>query len=717
MRSIRWGFAVLFVVGALTRPGSLVGRDAWAAGAREEAVSTLRALRVATKQKTIVVSLIGSRAADFSSFAMTNPSRVVIDWAGSRVADTVEPMAFIRGPIRRITAGQLDSEAETVSRVVIELTQETPYHVIARGSEVRIRFDVPSGTVVERAPSPVSKALAGGDRSTRSPAPVLAMVDPRGPLTEPEARIPRAVPRLPERPLPPPVEVAPTPVPPSLPAAFMRPARPSPVKKPPPEPVKAAEPALVAAKPEPVNAAEPALVAAKPEPVKAAEPALVAAKPEPVKAVQPALVAAKPEPVKAVEPALVVAKPEPVKAVEPALVVAKPEPVKAVEPALVAAKPEPVKAAEPALVVAKPEPVKAVEPALVVAKPEPVKAVEPALVVAKPEPVKAARKPLVVAKPEPVKAVEPALVVAKPEPVKVARKPLVVAKPEPVKAVEPALVVAKPEPVKAARKPLVVAKPEPVKAVEPALVVAKPEPVKAARKPLVVAKPEPVKAVEPALVVAKPEPVKAVEPALVVAKPEPVKAVEPALVVAKPEPVKAVVVARSDVAPVGRPAPVVATTVKVRPAAEEPATVRVPAGSSGGRKTLAAFVPQAPAKASAEAAVQAPPRSTTPRLLTYIGFQQMGGVSRVFARFDERPRHRTEGPVDGRLVVELLSTRVNVKNNTRPLDTTYFDSPVKRIQAIPGEDDTRIVIQLRETADWKLKWIGTTLAIDFTRER
>ncbi len=98
--------------------------------------------------------------------------------------------------------------------------------------------------------------------------------------------------------------------------------------------------------------------------------------------------------------------------------------------------------------------------------------------------------------------------------------------------------------------------------------------------------------------------------------------------------------------------------------------------------------------------------------MTYIGFRERGGVSRVFVRLDGRARFRQRQ--DGKtFVLELLDTRVNVKNNERPLDTSYFDTPVLRVQARPGPHDTRIEVELRRSVPWQIKRIGNTIAVDF----
>ena len=101
--------------------------------------------------------------------------------------------------------------------------------------------------------------------------------------------------------------------------------------------------------------------------------------------------------------------------------------------------------------------------------------------------------------------------------------------------------------------------------------------------------------------------------------------------------------------------------------------------------------------------------------MTYIGFQQMAGTSRVFVRLDGNAAYRQQMAGGSKFVVELLNTRIKYKINKLPLPTTYFDSPVSRIQARNSGRRTRIEVELRESVAWRIKRIGSTIAIDFTR--
>ena len=60
-----------------------------------------------------------------------------------------------------------------------------------------------------------------------------------------------------------------------------------------------------------------------------------------------------------------------------------------------------------------------------------------------------------------------------------------------------------------------------------------------------------------------------------------------------------------------------------------------------------------------------------------------------------------------------MDTEVNVENNTRPLDTSFFPGPVERVQASPAGRDVVVTVRLRAPARWKVKRLGTMVAVDF----
>src|SRR5688572_28256436 len=116
--------AVIVAIAALV-PSSAAGE--------KDNLSQLTQVVMKAATDDVVVTISGSKAPDFTSFTMSEPFRVVVDWAGSRLSGVADEKRFERGLIRKITTKQYDSEAEKISRVTIELARETTYHVEADG--------------------------------------------------------------------------------------------------------------------------------------------------------------------------------------------------------------------------------------------------------------------------------------------------------------------------------------------------------------------------------------------------------------------------------------------------------------------------------------------------------------------------------------------------------------------------------------------------------
>ena len=134
-----------------------------------------------------------------------------------------------------------------------------------------------------------------------------------------------------------------------------------------------------------------------------------------------------------------------------------------------------------------------------------------------------------------------------------------------------------------------------------------------------------------------------------------------------------------------------------------------PTAAPTGKITLAEHKPSSAAAPVAESAEY----DRGARKMTYVGFRQKSETSEVFVRVDGRARYKVEQPAPDRVVVELFDTRVNVKNNERALDTSYFNSAVTRVQAVPSAHSTRIEIDLRDNVPYEVKRIGTTISLEF----
>ena len=300
-------------------------------------------------------------------------------------------------------------------------------------------------------------------------------------------------------------------------------------------------------------------------------------------------------------------------------------------------------------------------------------------------------------------------------------KKVEVAPPEPVASASPS---ASPSP-----SPVAVAEKAPDGPLtEPALPpVAPPKPVApkpAPPKPVVAAVVPPAPAPKPAPVVSAapvaPKPVASTTPIAAALPPIPSASPKPVPAAPSPSPTPVVLARATPPAPAPSPTPV--TLARLTPAAPpkaEPAKVE-PAKPEPKIATAPPPPVKTPQIAAAPAPIPAPAPTQTatdfdagPRVLTYVGFRQKASTSEVFIRLDARARYKVIAAGPERVILELYDTHVNVKNNTRALDTSFFESAVTRVQAVPSGKTTKVEIDLRETVPYEVKRIGSTISLEF----
>lgn len=104
--------------------------------------------------------------------------------------------------------------------------------------------------------------------------------------------------------------------------------------------------------------------------------------------------------------------------------------------------------------------------------------------------------------------------------------------------------------------------------------------------------------------------------------------------------------------------------------------------------------------------------------MTFIGFEETDEAVRVFVHTSEPVKYTVDTSHPTRLVLVLDNCRVPIFNNTRPLDTQYFDGPVSWIEAKSVESPSASVhidIHLRHKAVMRPLQKDTFLALEFQK--
>lgn len=101
--------------------------------------------------------------------------------------------------------------------------------------------------------------------------------------------------------------------------------------------------------------------------------------------------------------------------------------------------------------------------------------------------------------------------------------------------------------------------------------------------------------------------------------------------------------------------------------------------------------------------------------ITGIGFRPVRG-GEVIVRSDHPLEYGISGD-DSAVLLHLPSAAIPLLNNRRPLDTQFFDGPVRRVVPLSVAGGTDVRIELREHAEYQLAQSGSVLTVTFSARR
>ncbi len=141
--ALRHGYLILAGMALATSP-VLAQTQAPAGATATSAVISSVAITQAPERSEVRVE--GEGRLDVHAGRMQNPDRLVLDFAGARLAVQKTVIPGIAGPVRGVRIGQYRPD---VARVVVDLTTATPYQLSRDGEAVVIYFENPSTTPVQ----------------------------------------------------------------------------------------------------------------------------------------------------------------------------------------------------------------------------------------------------------------------------------------------------------------------------------------------------------------------------------------------------------------------------------------------------------------------------------------------------------------------------------------------------------------------------------------
>jgi type IV pilus assembly protein PilQ len=143
--ALRHGYLILASMALASSPA--LGQTQAPAGAVISSVAITQA------PERSAVRVEGEGRLDVHAGRMQNPDRLVLDFAGARLAVQKTVIPGISAPVRGVRIGQYRPD---VARVVVDLTTVTPYRVARDGEAVVIYFENPSTAPVQPASSAAS---------------------------------------------------------------------------------------------------------------------------------------------------------------------------------------------------------------------------------------------------------------------------------------------------------------------------------------------------------------------------------------------------------------------------------------------------------------------------------------------------------------------------------------------------------------------------------
>jgi len=141
--ALRHGYLILAGMALATSP-VLAQTQAPAGATATSAVISSVAITQAPERSEVRVE--GEGRLDVHAGRMQNPDRLVLDFAGARLALQKTVIPGISAPVRGVRLGQYRPD---VARVVVDLTTATPYQLSRDGEAVVIYFENPSTTPVQ----------------------------------------------------------------------------------------------------------------------------------------------------------------------------------------------------------------------------------------------------------------------------------------------------------------------------------------------------------------------------------------------------------------------------------------------------------------------------------------------------------------------------------------------------------------------------------------
>jgi type IV pilus assembly protein PilQ len=170
----------LIVASIVLGGGPAVVRAQEPAGATSTA-AVISSVAITQEPQRAAIRVEGAGRLDVHAARMQNPERLVLDFSGARLDVQKTAIPGVSAPVRGVRMGQFRPD---IARVVVDLTQETPYQIAHDGDAVVVYFQM-------QAPSD-SNLVAPVNSTAVAPASRTIAYDAKAPHTAPSAKVSNA---------------------------------------------------------------------------------------------------------------------------------------------------------------------------------------------------------------------------------------------------------------------------------------------------------------------------------------------------------------------------------------------------------------------------------------------------------------------------------------------------------------------------------------------
>jgi type IV pilus assembly protein PilQ len=127
------------IVASIVLGGGLAGVRAQEPAGATSTAAVISSVAITQEPQRAAIRVEGAGRLDVHPSRMQNPERLVLDFSGARLEVQKTSIPGVSAPVRGVRMGQFRPD---VARVVVDLTQETPYQISHEGDSVVVYFQM-----------------------------------------------------------------------------------------------------------------------------------------------------------------------------------------------------------------------------------------------------------------------------------------------------------------------------------------------------------------------------------------------------------------------------------------------------------------------------------------------------------------------------------------------------------------------------------------------